>query len=198
MLAQGPVILIVHPDVPAKNLQELIALAKKTELSFASGGIGASTHLVGVMVNLKAGTKITPRAVQGHGSRADRAARRPCHDAVRRHQLGGALRARRARCGPSRSPAIIAIPTCPTCRPSPESGLKGADVTQRLGPACAAGHADRDPAHHARRDRRGDARSGRSPRSSSSAATSRSSTRPRSIRRRPPRWSISGSRSARP
>src|SRR5262245_14249882 len=48
MLAQGPVILIVHPSVPAATLPELIALAKKTPLTYASGGIGASTHLVGV------------------------------------------------------------------------------------------------------------------------------------------------------
>src|SRR4029078_3662926 len=59
MLAQGPVILITHPDVPAKTLPELIALAKKTQLTYASGGIGASTHLVGVMVNLQAGINIT-------------------------------------------------------------------------------------------------------------------------------------------
>ena len=121
MLAQGPVILLVHPDVPAKTLPELIALAKKTQLTYASGGIGASTHLVGVMVNLQAGTKITPRPVQGHGTRPDRAAGRPCHDAVRRHQLGGALR-REASCGQSRSPAIIAIPSCRTSRPSRKAG----------------------------------------------------------------------------
>jgi tripartite-type tricarboxylate transporter receptor subunit TctC len=59
MLAQAPVILIVHPDVPAKTLAELIELAKKTNLTFASGGVGSSTHLMGVMVNLKAGTNIT-------------------------------------------------------------------------------------------------------------------------------------------
>ncbi|HZB54494.1 MAG TPA: tripartite tricarboxylate transporter substrate-binding protein, partial [Reyranella sp.] len=59
MLAQAPVILIVHPDVPAKTLAELLALAKKTNLTFASGGVGSSTHLMGVMVNLKAGTSIT-------------------------------------------------------------------------------------------------------------------------------------------
>lgn len=59
MLAQGPVILIVHPDVPARTLPELVALAKKQNLTFASGGVGASTHLVGVMLNLKAGTSIT-------------------------------------------------------------------------------------------------------------------------------------------
>ena len=59
MMAQGPVILIVHPDVAARTLPELIALAKKTNLTFASGGVGASTHLVGVMLNLQAGTSIT-------------------------------------------------------------------------------------------------------------------------------------------
>ena len=53
MLTQGPVILIVHPSVPAKNLQDLLALARKDPgmLSFASGGIGASTHLAAVMLN---------------------------------------------------------------------------------------------------------------------------------------------------
>jgi tripartite-type tricarboxylate transporter receptor subunit TctC len=67
MLAQGPVILIIHPDVPAKNLQELLALARKTQLTFASGGVGASTHLVGVMVNLRAGTNITHIPFKGSG-----------------------------------------------------------------------------------------------------------------------------------
>ena len=36
MLAQGPVILLVHPDVPARTLPELIALARKTPLTYAS------------------------------------------------------------------------------------------------------------------------------------------------------------------
>ena len=59
MLAQAPVLLIVHPDVPAKTLPELLELAKKSHLTFASGGVGASTHLMGVMVNLKGGVDIT-------------------------------------------------------------------------------------------------------------------------------------------
>jgi tripartite-type tricarboxylate transporter receptor subunit TctC len=67
MVAQGPVILIVHPDVPAHDLQELIALARKSDLSFASGGIGASTHLVGVMVNLRAGIKVLHVPFKGSG-----------------------------------------------------------------------------------------------------------------------------------
>ena len=67
LMAKGPVVLIVHPDIPAKTLAELIELAKKQPLTFASGGIGASTHLVGVMLNLRAGTSITHVPFKGSG-----------------------------------------------------------------------------------------------------------------------------------
>jgi tripartite-type tricarboxylate transporter receptor subunit TctC len=67
MMAKGPVVLIVHPDIPAKTLPELVALAKKQPLTFASGGIGASTHLVGVMLNLRADTSITHVPFKGSG-----------------------------------------------------------------------------------------------------------------------------------
>jgi len=40
-----PNIITVNPSVPARNLQELIALAKKEKLSYASSGIGTTTHL---------------------------------------------------------------------------------------------------------------------------------------------------------
>jgi tripartite-type tricarboxylate transporter receptor subunit TctC len=40
-----PNIITVNPAVPAKNLQELIGLAKKEKLSYASSGIGTTTHL---------------------------------------------------------------------------------------------------------------------------------------------------------
>ncbi len=67
MLAQSPPILFVNPGVPAGNLQELIALAKKTPLTYASGGIGASTHLAGVMLNLQAGVNIQHIPFKGTG-----------------------------------------------------------------------------------------------------------------------------------
>src|SRR3954462_14213283 len=40
-----PNIITVNPAVPAKNLQELIELARKEKLSYASSGIGTTTHL---------------------------------------------------------------------------------------------------------------------------------------------------------
>ena len=40
-----PNIITVNPAVPVKNLQELVALARKEKLSYASSGIGTTTHL---------------------------------------------------------------------------------------------------------------------------------------------------------
>jgi len=46
-LAETPLLVVVHPSLPVKNMQQLIALAKSypKKLSYASGGIGGSGHL---------------------------------------------------------------------------------------------------------------------------------------------------------
>jgi len=58
-VAATPHILIVSPDFPAKNVQELIARAKAEpgKLTFASSGVGNSDHLCGELFNLQAGIK---------------------------------------------------------------------------------------------------------------------------------------------
>lgn len=45
--ATGVTVLVVHPSVPAKNVQELIALSKQRNLSYASAGNGTVSHLTG-------------------------------------------------------------------------------------------------------------------------------------------------------
>ncbi len=50
MLAYSPHLLVVHPSVPANNLQELVALSKTTKLNFAVTAIGSAPHLAGVAV----------------------------------------------------------------------------------------------------------------------------------------------------
>jgi tripartite-type tricarboxylate transporter receptor subunit TctC len=51
LLASAPLILVVHPSVPAGSIREFIAFArsKPGELNYASNGNGSSSHLAAVM-----------------------------------------------------------------------------------------------------------------------------------------------------
>jgi tripartite-type tricarboxylate transporter receptor subunit TctC len=62
-------VLAVNPEVPAKTVQELIALAKAKpgQLNFASGGSGNPNHLAGEMFNSMTGTKIVHVPYKGGG-----------------------------------------------------------------------------------------------------------------------------------
>jgi tripartite-type tricarboxylate transporter receptor subunit TctC len=50
-----PNLLAVHPGLPARDVAELIALAKARPLSFASAGNGSPQHLCGELLKLSAG-----------------------------------------------------------------------------------------------------------------------------------------------
>jgi tripartite-type tricarboxylate transporter receptor subunit TctC len=58
LVGQVSNVLVVHPSVPAKTVQELIALARREpgQLSFASTGNGSSQHLSGEMFKVMTGT----------------------------------------------------------------------------------------------------------------------------------------------
>ncbi|MEO7728063.1 MAG: tripartite tricarboxylate transporter substrate binding protein [Burkholderiales bacterium] len=60
LIAASPNILVVHPSVPVTTVKELIALAKRRpgELTFASAGIGATTHLAGEYFKNVAGINV--------------------------------------------------------------------------------------------------------------------------------------------
>ncbi len=60
-------VLVVHPSVPAKNVKELLALAKNSgkKLNYASSGNGTITHLAGELLKLMAKVDITHVAYKG-------------------------------------------------------------------------------------------------------------------------------------
>ncbi len=60
LFATSPLILVVHPSVPARSVKELIALARTRprELFFGSPGNGSPPHLAGEMFNTLAGVKL--------------------------------------------------------------------------------------------------------------------------------------------
>lgn len=60
LVATAPYVLVVNPNVPAKSVKELVALAKSRpgKLNFASGGVGTGIHMAGELLNLSAGTRI--------------------------------------------------------------------------------------------------------------------------------------------
>ena len=60
MVTTSPSVLVAHPSLPAKNVAELVALAKKQpgKLNFAIGALGSSLHLAGEAFKLKAGVFI--------------------------------------------------------------------------------------------------------------------------------------------
>jgi tripartite-type tricarboxylate transporter receptor subunit TctC len=60
-------ILVLHPSVPAKNVKELIALAKSKPLNGGSSGVGGAGHLALELFNLQAGTKIVHVPYKGGG-----------------------------------------------------------------------------------------------------------------------------------
>ena len=59
-IASVPSVLVVHPSVEAKSVQELIALAKRSKdgMSFGSAGIGGANHLSGELFKSMTGLNL--------------------------------------------------------------------------------------------------------------------------------------------
>ncbi|KQU84412.1 ABC transporter substrate-binding protein [Variovorax sp. Root318D1] len=113
-----PLVLVVNPKLPAKNVKELVALlrAKPEGYNYASSGNGTIIHLAGEMFMDEAGVKARHIPYKGTGPMVtDMIAGQVemgvvALPAVQPHLKSGALRAI-GLCGPTRSPAAPDIPT---------------------------------------------------------------------------------------
>ncbi len=60
LIAQAPLLVVVHPSLPVRNVRELIALAKSKpgQLTYASNGAGGSSHMAVELFQMTTGTKL--------------------------------------------------------------------------------------------------------------------------------------------
>ena len=134
LVAILPHMLVVHRSSPANNVQELIALAKKTpkKLNYASSGIGTPVHLGGALFASMAGIDIvhvpfkgaadyTTAVLGGHVDMTFGSA-----PTALPHVRSGVLRALAA----TTATRIKALPDLPTLA---ESGLPGYDIASWYG-----------------------------------------------------------------
>jgi tripartite-type tricarboxylate transporter receptor subunit TctC len=140
LMAVSPYLLVVNPAVPAKTLQELVALMKSKpgKLNYASAGVGSTTHLAMEMLKAASNTYALHIPYSGNG---------PAGTAVVSGQveiLFGSLPAllSQAKSGrvralavgtPKRSPSLPDVPTVA------ESGYPGFDASLWLALMAPAG-----------------------------------------------------------
>ena len=69
MTGTSPNAVIVHPSLPARNVKELIALAKSKpdQITFASSGAGSPSHLAGELFRVRTGSRFLHVAYKGAG-----------------------------------------------------------------------------------------------------------------------------------
>ena len=69
LVSETPLVLSLHPSVPAKSVKELVALAKRTKDPMIAGGntAGSTAHLSAEMFNQMAGLKSTVVTFRGGG-----------------------------------------------------------------------------------------------------------------------------------
>lgn len=130
-LAVSPLVLVVHPSMPARNVREFIALAKKRpgEIGYASAGPGGPHHLAGEWMKIATGIDIIHVAFKGGGPQIANVAGGHVHSGlivlpvVAPHVKAGKVRA----IAVTTAKRSTALPDVPTLS---ESGLPGFDVSQ--------------------------------------------------------------------
>jgi tripartite-type tricarboxylate transporter receptor subunit TctC len=140
MLAYAPVMLVTHPSVQATTLRDLLdmARAKPGFLTYASGGLGAATHLAGELMKQAANVDILHVPFKGTGPGTTAVLGGQVHMQFTGISSGrplvesGKLRAL-AQTGKQRNPAMPSVPTFD------EAGLPGIDADTYWGLYAPAG-----------------------------------------------------------
>src|SRR3954468_6838684 len=135
-----PAVVVVHPSLPAKNVKELIALArtKPGQIFYSSAGPGTVGHLAGELLNSQANIKLvhvpykgvapaTVDAIAGHVQLTIASI-----PVVISNVRAGRLRIL-AQCGEARSPTLPDVPTMQ------EAGVKGFVVSSGFSWVAPAG-----------------------------------------------------------
>jgi tripartite-type tricarboxylate transporter receptor subunit TctC len=139
MVATVPMVLVVHPSVPARNVPSLVQYAKSGPgtLTFASSGQGAITHLASELFASKAGIQLTHVPYRGSAPAiADLLAGRVLMmidhaPTVLPHIRSGSLIAL-GTAGPQRTPMLPEAPTL-------AASVPGVEVTSWFGLLAPAG-----------------------------------------------------------
>ncbi len=138
-IATASNVLVVNNEVPAKNIAQLVKLAKEKPgaLNYASAGVGTPAHLAGEMLNLLADIKVThvpykgaaPALTDVIAGNAQYIITSPI--AAGAHMNGGRVRAL-ATTGTERNPGLPDLPTIAEAVP-------GYEITQTWGIVVPAG-----------------------------------------------------------
>jgi hypothetical protein len=140
LIASAPLLVVVHPSLPVKNVKDLITLAKSKPgvINYASNGAGGSSHMAVELFDMLAGTKMTHVPYKGLAPALTELLSGEVQVmfssavAMLPQVKAGKLRAI-AMTGAKRSPAIPDVPTVA------ESGLKGYETGSWYGVVAPAG-----------------------------------------------------------
>jgi tripartite-type tricarboxylate transporter receptor subunit TctC len=138
-----PLIVVVHPDVKAATLAELIALAKASPgvITYASAGNGSPQHLAGELFQRLAGIRLLHVPYKGSGpALVDLVAGQvqtmiETAPAAQPHIRAGKLRA-------LATTTTEPVPTLPDVPTAAKSGLEGFEVSSIFGVVAPAGTPD--------------------------------------------------------
>jgi tripartite-type tricarboxylate transporter receptor subunit TctC len=140
LIASAPLLVVVHPSLPAKSVKDLVALAKAKPgaINYASNGTGGSSHMAVELFDMMAGTKMTHIPYKGLAPALTELMSGEVQVmfssavAMLPQVKAGRLRAI-AMTGSKRSAAIPDVPTVA------ENGLKGYETGSWYGVAAPAG-----------------------------------------------------------